>query len=324
MRACGKTRDKLKSMLATSIIMAGIIHSTAAVAAMSRWGMTYLPNVEVIDQDGRKLRFYDDLVHGRIVVISFIYTSCKAICPLTLARLREVQTRLGQAAGKTIHFLSISIDPIPDTPERLKAQAEAFGIGPGWTFITGRPENIDLIRHKLGERSGEQIAQHKNEVLMYNDATGEWARNSAFADLGVLVMDIQNMDPVQRSAQSLPALARSQQSAANADSVTQPHEQPGQALFVKACAACHTIGMGEKLGPDLAGVTSRRAVEWITRYVMYPDRLRAAHDRDALELRVRYPNIRMPALGISETDAEDLIAYITAISPPTAPAVQPR
>lgn len=276
----------------------------AHAAGSSRWGKDYLPNVIVLDQDGKEQRFYDDVLRGKITVISFIYTSCASICPLVIARLAEVQDDLGGAAGRDIFFVSISIDPIPDTPEKLKEHKEAFAVGPGWSFLTGDIENIDLIRHKLGERSGKAIAQHKNEVLLYNDTTGEWARDSAFSDLGVLTHNIREMNPVWRAAGPRPA------EVAPADLHSSGPGQAGQALFIKACAACHSIGGGVKVGPDLAGLTARRSRKWISAYIRAPDRMRRDGDPFALDLRKSFPAVRMPNLSLSEDDTSDLISYI--------------
>ena len=85
-------------------------------AQAGRWGKDYVPNVPVVTQDGKTLNFYDDLIKDKIVVFSFIYTSCKDICPLATARLAEVQDKLGDRIGRDIFFYSISIDPEHDTP----------------------------------------------------------------------------------------------------------------------------------------------------------------------------------------------------------------
>jgi protein SCO1/2 len=287
----------------------------AGAAQSARWGSDYLPNVTVLDHDGRPLRFYDDLIKGRIVVISFIYTSCSNICPLTTARLAEVQEALGDVVGRDVFFVSVSIDPIPDTPEKLGEYKAAFRIGPGWSFVTGAPEDIDLVRYKLGERSGKSIAQHKNEVLMYNDVTGEWSRDSAFADLGVLTMNIRAMKPEWRNA-----MGPAGETGGTGTAAPQGAEPAGQALFAKACASCHTIGQGDKVGPDLAGLRGRRSRVWITDYLTAPQRLRAARDKTALELMARYPSVRMPSLGLSETDVDDLVSYIETRLLPAAAA----
>ncbi len=297
----------------------GLVGGSVPEAPSKPWGKDYLPNVDVVDHLDRSHRFYDDLIAGKIVVISFVYTSCKSICPLVISRLREVQARLGEHMGRDIHFISVSIDPVPDTPQMLNKQAKAFAIAPGWLFLTGKMQNIDQIREKLGERSGQVIAQHKNEILMYNDATGQWARDSAFSDLGVLTSNIRSMDPAYLGINNEQHIA-----AAKATDAVAHLDRPGQALFIKACATCHTVGGGDKVGPDLAGVKARRGADWVTSYLKSPDRLRNAGDATALLLRERYPDVRMPTLGISDDDASDLISYIEARTAAPVKATQAR
>src|ERR1044071_10046112 len=116
----------------------------------SQWGDTHFPNVELLTQDGKKVRFYDDLIKGKIVAIDLIYTTCKYNCPLETARLVQLQKLLGDRMGKDVFFYSISIEPETDTPEVLKAYAEKYHVGPGWLFLTGKLADIKLLSHKLG------------------------------------------------------------------------------------------------------------------------------------------------------------------------------
>src|SRR6476469_3451728 len=96
------------------------------VQADSHWGANYFPNVELTDQDGNKLKFYDDLLKDKIVAIELFYTHCLDTCPLETARLAQVQKVLGDRVGKDIFFYSLSIDPTRDTPEALKAYAQKY------------------------------------------------------------------------------------------------------------------------------------------------------------------------------------------------------
>jgi len=132
----------------------------AAPASAGRWGKDYVPNVPVVTQDGKVFRFYDDLIKDKIFVISFFYASCAEICPLATARLSELQESLGDSVGREIFFYSISIDPENDTPGRLKTYAEAMHAGPGWLFLTGIPEDIKIIRDRLGDR-GKFLSEHR-------------------------------------------------------------------------------------------------------------------------------------------------------------------
>ena len=166
-------------------------------AQASRWGKNYFPSAEVVTQDGKTLQFYDDLIKDKIFVISFLFTSCKDICPLATARLAELQEKLGDSMGRDVFFYSISIDPETDTPERLKQYADTFRAGPGWLFLTGKPEDIHAIRHKLGDRS-RVLSEHRNEILLGNGATGAWARNNVLGDLDSLALTVRGMDPKWR------------------------------------------------------------------------------------------------------------------------------
>ena len=275
-------------------------------ASDAPWGSDYLPNVTVYDQNGRALKFYDDVIKGKIAVVSFLYTSCTSLCPIVTARLANVKDALGPAVGKDIVFVSISIDPIPDTPEKLKQMADAYKIGDGWSFLTGDPADIDVIRFKLGERS-RALNDHRNEVMLYNDATGEWARDSAFADMGVLAETIRGMDPAWRNRKRTELAAKS-------DTMVRPSAgHPGEAFFIKICASCHTAGAGDRVGPDLAGVSQRRDKSWLARFLAGPEKLWAARDPIAVELRARFPAVRMPNLGMSEGDIADVLSYLNAL-----------
>ena len=110
----------------------------------------HLPNVELITQDGKKVHFYDDLVKDKRVVIQFMFTRCKDICPVITHHLVEVQQMLDGRVGRDIFFYSISLSPEEDSPRDLKAFAKKHGTGPGWTFLTGKPEDILNLRKSLG------------------------------------------------------------------------------------------------------------------------------------------------------------------------------
>src|SRR3989338_9503006 len=124
--------------------------SAVAAPAGSPWGANYFPNISLINQDGEKLRFYDDMIKDKIVAINFMYATCHDACPLETAKLRQVQEALGDRVGKDIFMYSISITPEMDTPETLKTYMEKFNVGPGWQFLTGKEADITLLRTKLG------------------------------------------------------------------------------------------------------------------------------------------------------------------------------
>jgi protein SCO1 len=276
-------------------------------AQSNRWGSGYFPNLPVVTQDGKTLRFYDDVIKGRQVLISFIYTNCPDICPLTTARISQLEDKLGDEVGRDIFFISLTVDPVRDTPARLKEFADAFGAGHGWLFLTGKPDDIKLINYRLGDKS-RTLDDHRNEIVLGNDATGQWMRNSVFGDLERLVYDIHEMDP-KWSAQ-----VRQPKVDAASNTGYALGDQPGQAMFKRVCAPCHTVGVGDRVGPDLRGVTERRDRAWLASFIQHPDQARARHDPIAMSLVEKFPAVHMPALGVGETDAADLVAYLDAQS----------
>ena len=277
---------------------------SAAPVSATTWGASYFTNVPLVTQDGQTVRLYDDLIKDKIVLINFIYASCKEVCPLVTARMAQVQQALGDHVGHDIFLYSISLDPLHDTPAVLKQHAKAFHAGPGWLFLTGKPEDIEIARYKLGER-GKGLTDHGNGAMAGNGATGEWERTSLFQDTGQLALVMLNMDPAFRTKKgNAPGTAY-----ANMSPVPYVN-QPGQALFVKACASCHMIGQGDFVGPDLQGVTSRRDRAWLSRFLQAPNVMRAKKDPIAVALSAKFPGVLMPNLGLSETDVGDLLAYL--------------
>lgn len=134
-----------------------------------------IPDVELLDQDGRKVRFYSDLVRGKVVAVNFIFTTCTTVCPPLGATFARVQKELGERAGRDVHLISISVDPATDTPERLKAWGAKFKAGPGWTFVTGAKPQVDELLRALAASSARR-EDHTPTVLVGNDATGKWTR----------------------------------------------------------------------------------------------------------------------------------------------------
>jgi len=169
--------------IGTSLLLAGTLAFmfSRPVSADSRWGANYFPNIELTTQDGKTVHFYDDLIKGKIVAIDLIYTTCQYSCPLETARLAQVQKILGDRVGKDIFFYSITIDPANDTPAVLKAYAKKFHAGPGWTFLTGKKEDIEFLSKKLGLYSdpGATLDGHTPHLLLGNEPLGQWMRNSA-------------------------------------------------------------------------------------------------------------------------------------------------
>jgi protein SCO1/2 len=295
---------------------AGLFISVAALtstrlalgASTGRRGADYFTNIVLTTQDGAKVHFYDDLLKGKIVVIDLFYTQCLDSCPLETARLAQVQRMLGDRVGKDIFFYSISIDPKRDSPEELKAYAKKYHVGPGWLFLTGDKTDIDLISKRLGLYSEPDPSDrdgHTPYVLLGNEPTGQWIRNSATDNPRRLALVIGDWLNSWKTAKPGKSYAEVPQLSLN---------DKGKYLFATQCAACHSIGLGDQIGPDLLGVTSVREAAWLRRFIATPDKMLAEKDPIATALFAKYNQVIMPNLRLGGADLNDLITFLQAQS----------
>lgn len=136
----------------------------------------YFTNLEVIDQDGNRLRFYDDVLKDKVVAINFIFTNCQGACPLMTQNLSMVRDMLGVELGTDIHFVSISIDPVRDTPAAMKEFAETHRADQdGWRFVTGDPDNLAHIVKRLGQYN-DDVEAHSTLLIAANVRTAHWTK----------------------------------------------------------------------------------------------------------------------------------------------------
>jgi cytochrome oxidase Cu insertion factor (SCO1/SenC/PrrC family) len=147
-----------------------------------------IPDLQVIDQNGRRLNFYSDLVKGKTIAINFIFTTCTTICPPLTATFRRVQQDLATSAPDA-RLISISVDPTTDTPERLKDFAGKFKAAPGWIFLTGDQAEIKSLLNALGAGVGNKN-DHTPMILIGNDVTNYWTRAYGLSSPATLVKAI--------------------------------------------------------------------------------------------------------------------------------------
>ncbi len=169
---------------ASLLVISGSAASAATKRAVAAEAQTaaaaYRPNLELQTQDGKTVRFYDDLVAGRVALINFMFTTCASICPPMTANLVQVQRLLKDVLGDRVVLISISVDPETDTPAVLKAYAERYAIGPGWYFLTGPRDRIDAVVSKLGDNSRDKL-KHSGMLLIGNDPARTWIKGFAMA-----------------------------------------------------------------------------------------------------------------------------------------------
>jgi protein SCO1 len=152
----------------------------------------YFSDVELINQDGQPVRFYSDVLKGKTVVIYPFFTTCTSVCPPMSRNMEKVQEALGERVGKDVFLVSISVDPLTDTPERLKAYAQKFHAKPGWIFLTGKKENVNWALYKLGQYV-EDKNDHQTIWIIGNEATGLWKKAFGLARAEELVKIIESV-----------------------------------------------------------------------------------------------------------------------------------
>jgi cytochrome oxidase Cu insertion factor (SCO1/SenC/PrrC family) len=276
-------------------------------------GASYFPNVELTDQNGEKKHFFDDMVAGKVVLINFVYTTCKLSCPLETARLKKVYELVKDRMGKDIFFYSISIDPENDTPEVLKSYRQRYKIGEGWDFYTGDEESVTLLQKKLGlfvdqlsNANKDAKEGHSLNLIVGNQATGKWIKRSHLENSQILATILQQLHTSQEQPLSLASYGQAP--------VKLENVSPGEKLFYSRCADCHTIGQGDTIGPDLKGIAQRRDATWLRRWIKEPDVMLAERDTIAQEMLARYSGINMPNLKLTENDVEQVLKFIDSES----------
>lgn len=153
-----------------------IAANTSTDAAAEAKAREYFTNIELIDQNGQRLAFYDDVLKGNIVVISFIFTNCQGACPLMTRNLTMIRDMLPTNVRDEIQFISISLDPVRDTPTAMKEFAQTHDADQErWLWLTGQPDNVNLITKKLGSYTDE-LEAHTTTLIAANVRDAHWTK----------------------------------------------------------------------------------------------------------------------------------------------------
>lgn len=179
-------------------------------AAARSAGALRFPDVSLLTHEGKRVRFYSDLLQGRIVAVNMMYAQCSNICPPITQNLKRVHQALGERAGRDVFMYSISLLPEFDRPADLQAYVAAHRIGPGWTFLTGTRENIEQVRLSLGffdvdPQVDADRSQHTGMLRIGNDALDRWCMTPALLEPAQICESIRAVDPEKRSFPGLAA-----------------------------------------------------------------------------------------------------------------------
>ena len=186
-----------RHFLKGALSLATLPSLSAAVPAARKAGPRegYFPNALLQTHDGRTVRFYDDLVRGKTVIFNMMYAVCTGVCPATTANLIQVQQKLGGRVGWDIFMYSLTLRPEFDTPTALRDYVKQYDIGPGWTFLTGNPAEMDLIRRRLGfydvdPAADADLSQHTGMIRFGDERRDRWAMSPAASSASQIARSI--------------------------------------------------------------------------------------------------------------------------------------
>lgn len=157
-----------------------------------------LHDLELVDQGGRPVRFARDVIADRLVAIAFTYTTCTTVCPILDSILVNLQRRLGDRLGRDVYLVTLSIDPVTDTPARLLAHAGRLKARPGWTFLTGRKENMDRVLLGL-DMFAADIRNHQPSIIIGDGRRGIWRRYYSFPSADMLLAGLNDLAAARKS-----------------------------------------------------------------------------------------------------------------------------
>ena len=146
----------------------------------------------LLTQDGEEVLFVSDVIGDNIVVMDFVYTTCTTICPVLSAIFTQVQGKLGEQVGDDVVLVSMSVDPIRDTPQRLKAYSAKHRAGDSWLWLTGAKPVVDEVLVGVGAYT-TNFEDHPTMVLIGDGRTGEWKRLFGFPNPDRIVSVVNEM-----------------------------------------------------------------------------------------------------------------------------------
>ncbi len=176
----GETTDRTHQHAGHQRPEAAAAETGAAAAGLNAFSRP-IPDLNLTDQNGRRARLYTDLMKGKVVVLSFFYTTCALVCDVQGRNLARLQERLGGRLGREVYFISVSRDPATDTPALLGAWAKEHGVRSGWSLVTGDVKEVGgLVARFLSDTVGP-VESHSATVYVGNDATGSWLASNGLA-----------------------------------------------------------------------------------------------------------------------------------------------
>ncbi len=192
-----KSAPALSGLLQLSVMAALALALASPAAAQARPGdperdRQYFTDLPLVTHEGRSVRFYRDVLEGKVVLVTGFYVNCPSISPRQNLILSRLQKLLGERMGRDVFFITLTIDPQRDTPEKIREYAKVFDPQPGWIFLTGKPENVNWVNYRLGQYV-ENVESHLGVYHLGNLNTGLWMKASPAAQAEDLLMHLEEL-----------------------------------------------------------------------------------------------------------------------------------
>lgn len=180
-------------LLIVVLVLAGAADYPAPQTMRQTGAAHWFGGVRLVDQNGKDVRLFDDLMDGRVVVISAFYAGCRAACPQVMGELSHLQAQVA-IDGMPVEFISITVDPEHDTRDAVALYARALGAGADWHLLTGDPPVVRQALHRLGlDTRADDPADHLNILYMANLRTGLWKKVFSLAPIDDLEAILQTV-----------------------------------------------------------------------------------------------------------------------------------
>lgn len=167
--------------------------ASATASSQNQRPPLVIPDVKVLTQDGKEVKFFTDLVKGKRVMINFLFTSCRASCPVSARNFQKLQEQIGSGLGKDIFLITVSTDPVVDTPEVFRKWGEKFNRREGWTLVTGEEPLLNKLLLALTGGTRQVEMEHTTTLVLYDGTSGNWDMGTSAADPKALIYDLNKL-----------------------------------------------------------------------------------------------------------------------------------
>lgn len=173
-------------------IVQGIILTAALICAGAQT-LNTIPDVTLVNQQGEPVKLYSDLMSQGVVVVNFVFTTCTTICPPMGAVFSRLQKLLQDRGHTSVRLISITVDPVTDTPDKLLAWGEKFHAGPNWTLLTGEKADIDKVRRAFSSYTPDK-SSHSSAAFIVNAGKGKWITGNSIGQVEDLFKKAVSME----------------------------------------------------------------------------------------------------------------------------------